>query len=175
MMPRAWIILALVALTACGSRQDTADRDTNLRQLRNPGGTPEEFSIVPPKPLEAPESLTELPQPTPGGVNRTDQTPLKDAVAVLGGAPSRLDAQDGVGAGDQALVARASRFGRDPAIREELAAADQAFREGRALFNWRLIPEDTYNRVYRGQALDAYATLEAARRAGLVTPSAPPR
>jgi hypothetical protein len=175
MMPRAWIILALVALTACGSRQDTADRDTNLRQLRNPGGTPEEFSIVPPKPLQAPESLTELPTPTPGGSNRTDQTPLKDAVAVLGGQPSRLDVQDGIGSGDQALVARVSRFGRDPAIRTELAAADQAFRERRSVFNWRLVPEDTYNRIYRNQALDPYAALEAARRAGLLTPSAPPR
>lgn len=174
MMPRALIILALMALTACGSRQDTADRDTNLRQLRNHGGTPEEFSIVPPKPLEAPVSLSELPTPTPGGSNRTDQTPLKDAVAALGGAPSRLDEQPGIGAGDQAIVARASRFGRAPNIREELAAEDLAFRQGRSLFNWRLIPEDTYNRVYRRQALDPYATLEAARRAGVLTPSAPP-
>ncbi len=175
MTPRAWIILSLVVLTACGSRQDTADRDTNLRQLRNPTGTPEEFSIVPPKPLQAPETLSELPTPTPGGSNRTDQTPLKDAVAVLGGAPSRLDAQDGIGAGDQALVARVSRFGRDPSIRTQLASADQEFRERRSLFNWRLVPQDTYNRVYRNQTLDPYAALEAARRAGLLTPSAPPR
>lgn len=175
MMPRALIILSLVALTACGSRQDTIDRDTNLRQLRNPTGTPEEFSIVPPKPLEAPESLAELPTPTPGGANRTDQTPLKDAVAVLGGAPSRLDAGAGIGAGDQALVARVSRFGRDANIRAELAEADQKFREGRSLFNWRLVPQDTYNRIYRNQTLDPYATLEAARRAGALTPSAPPR
>ncbi|WP_439124106.1 DUF3035 domain-containing protein [Marivita sp.] len=175
MMPRALIILALVALTACGSRQDTTDRDTNLRQLRNPTGTPEEFSIVPQKPLEAPESLTELPTPTPGGANRTDQTPLKDSVAALGGSPSRLDPQAGVGAGDQALVARVSRFGRQSNIRQELAAADQEFRERRSLFNWRLVPQDTYNRIYRSQILDPYATLDAARRAGALTPSAPPR
>ena len=83
-MPRAIIILALVALTACGSRQDVSDQTTSLRELRNPTGTPEEFSIVPAKPLQAPENFTELPQPTPGGTNRTDQTPLKDAVAALG-------------------------------------------------------------------------------------------
>ncbi|MCK0150222.1 DUF3035 domain-containing protein [Marivita sp. S6314] len=174
-MPRTLIILALVALTACGTRQDTADRDTGLRQLRNPSGAPEEFSIVPAKPLQAPDSLTELPQPTPGGSNRTDQTPLKDAVAALGGSPSRLDPQQGIGAGDQALVARASRFGRQPGIREELAAADQAFRERRSLFNWRLVPTDTYNRIYRSQILDPYRTLEAARRGGALTPSAPPQ
>ncbi len=174
-MPRTLIILALLALTACGTRQDTADRDTNLRELRNPSGAPEEFSIVPPKPLQTPDTLAELPQPTPGGANRTDQTPLKDAVAVLGGSPERLDLPAGVGAGDQALVARASRFGRDPGIRDQLAQADQEFRERRSLFNWRLVPEDTYNRVYRRQTLDPYATLEAARRAGALTPSAPPR
>lgn len=174
MMPRALIILALVALTACGSRQDTADRDTNLRQLRNTSGSPEEFSIVPNKPLQAPETLAELPPPTPGGTNRTDQTPLQDAVAVLGGNPARLDPQAGIGAGDQALLTRASRFGRDSDIRTELAVDDQAFRERRRLFNWRLVPQDTYNRAYRGQALDPYASLEAARRAGLLTPSAPP-
>ncbi|MGJ8603202.1 MAG: DUF3035 domain-containing protein [Marivita sp.] len=174
-MPRTLIILALMALTACGSRQDTSDRDTNLRQLRNASGAPEEFSIVPPKPLVAPESFSELPQPTPGGINRTDPTPLQDAVAVLGGNPARLDPQAGIGAGDQALVARASRFGRQPDIRAELAASDQAFRERRSLFNWRLVPEDTYNRIYRNQALDPYATLDAARRAGAQTPSAPPR
>jgi hypothetical protein len=62
----------------------------------------------------------------------------------------------------------------DQFIREQLAAEDQAFRERRRLFNWRLIPEDTYNRVYRGQSLDPYSALEAARRAGVLTPSAPP-
>lgn len=175
MMPRVWIMVALLALTACGTRQSTTDGETNLRQMRNPSGTPEEFSIVPSNPLQAPQSLAELPAPTPGGTNLADPTPLGDAVAALGGSPSRLDQQGGIGQGDQALVARAARFGTAPNIRAELAEADQAFRKRRSLFNWRLIPEDTYNRVYGPQALDPYATLEAARRAGLRTPSAPPR
>ena len=173
-MPRAIIILALVALTACGSRQDEGPRDTNLKVLRNPQGTPEEFGIIPAKPLQQPETFAELPTPTPGGSNRTDQTPLKDAVAVLGGSPSRLDPQPGIGAGDQALVSRVSRFGVTPGIREELAEEDQRLRERRSLFNWRLVPEDTYNRIYRNQTLDPYASLESARRGGALTPSAPP-
>ncbi|MCL3881395.1 DUF3035 domain-containing protein [Marivita sp. GX14005] len=171
-MPRKIMILALVALGACSAGQGE-DGETNLRQLRNPAGAPEEFSIVPNKPLEVPQTLA-LPQPTPGGANRTDQTPLKDAVAALGGAPSRLDAGAGIGAGDQALVARASRFGRAPAIRQELAVEDQAFRERKSLFNWRLFKTDTYNDAYRRQSLDPYPVLEAARRGGAVTPSAPP-
>ncbi|SHH50090.1 DUF3035 domain-containing protein [Marivita hallyeonensis] len=174
-MPRTLIILALVVLTACSSREESGIRETNLKQLRNPSGTPEEFSIVPNKPLETPESFAQLPPPTPGGANRTDQTPLRDAVAALGGSPSRLDPQAGIGAGDQALVARASRFGRQPGIREDLAAEDQEFRERRSLFNWRLVPTDTYNRVYRSQRLDSYRALDAARRAGVLTPSAPPQ
>lgn len=173
-MPRAIIILALVALTACGTSQDSGPRDTNLKVLRNPQGAPEEFSIIPAKPLQAPDSFAELPTPTPGGSNRTDQTPLKDAVAALGGSPSRLDPQPGIGAGDQALVARVSRFGTSPGIREELAEEDQRFRERRSRFNWRLLPEDTYNRLYRSQTLDPYRTLDVARRAGALTPSAPP-
>lgn len=174
-MPRTFLILALVALTAaCSTREDSGIKDTGLRQLRNVSGPPEEFGIVPNKPLEVPESYTALPEPTPGGSNRTDQTPLKDAVAALGGSPSRLDDTVGVGAGDQALVARAARFGLQPGIREELAAEDQAFRERRSIFNWRLVPQDTYNRIYRGQILDPYLALYAARRAGALTPSAPP-
>lgn len=174
-MPRTFLILALVALTAaCSTREDTGIKDTGLKQLRNVSGPPEEFGIVPNKPLETPQSYAELPQPTRGGTNRTDQTPLKDAVAALGGAPSRLDVTDGVGAGDRALVARAARFGIQPGIRAELAADDQAFRERRSLFNWRLVPQDTYNRIYRNQTLDPYLALYAARRAGALTPSAPP-
>lgn len=174
-MPRTFLILALVALTAaCSTREDSGIKDTGLRQLRNPSGPPEEFGIVPNKPLETPQSYAELPQPTPGGANRTDQTPLKDAVAALGGSPSRLDPQTGIGAGDQALVARAARYGLQPGIRQELAAADQDFRERRSLFNWRLVPQDTYNRVYRSQTLDPYLALYNARRAGVLTPSAPP-
>ncbi|MFP7569674.1 DUF3035 domain-containing protein [Marivita sp. S2033] len=174
-MPHTIMILALMALTACSAGQDTGERDTDLRQLRNTTGAPEEFSIVPNKPLATPDTLSGLPQPTPGGANRTDQTPLRDAVAVLGGEPSRLDPQAGIGAGDQALVARASRFGRQPGIRQELAVADQDFRERKSLFNWRLFKQDTYDSAYRRESLDAYRTLDAARRAGALTPSAPPQ
>lgn len=173
-MLRTIAILALMTLAACGSRQDTVERDTNLHMLRNVTGAPEEFSIVPSKPLQAPESYSELPPPTPGQSNRTDLTPLGDAVAALGGNPARLEPQPGVPSSDQALIASASRFGRDPAIRDTLAAEDLQFRKRRALFNWRLVPTDTYNRVYSRQALDPYSTLYAARRAGAGTPAAPP-
>ena len=78
-------IVAVLGLAAC------SERDITLHDLRTNSGQPEEFSIVPNKPLQTPESYSALPAPTPGGANRTDQTPLKDAVAALGGNPARLD------------------------------------------------------------------------------------
>ena len=74
-------VAAMVTLAACGG-----DRDPQLMNLRA-GQGPDEFAIVPPKPLEMPENLSELPDPTPGGFNRTDQNPEADAVIALGGRP----------------------------------------------------------------------------------------
>ena len=163
-------ILALCGLAACAGRE----RDIVLHDLRTNSGAPEEFSIVPNKPLQQPESFAALPPPTPGGANRTDQQPLADAVAALGGNPARLDPGTGVPSGDGALVNRASRFGRDPAVRQDLAAADLEFRKRRSLFTWSIVPTDEYNRAYRRQSLDPYDWLARSRQAGARTPSAPP-
>jgi len=73
------------------------------------------------KPLTQPENYTELPQPTPGGANRADQTPLSDATIALGGNPA-------AGIVDGGLVNYASRFGRESTIREQLASEDLQFR-----------------------------------------------
>ncbi|MBV2360138.1 DUF3035 domain-containing protein [Thalassococcus sp. CAU 1522] len=163
------LIAGLAGLTAC-----SGERDIRLHDLRTNSGRPEEFSIVPRKPLETPPSFAELPQPTPGGANRTDQTPLADAVAVLGGNPARLTPGAGIPAGDAAIVSRASRFGRDATIREKLAAEDLDFRTRRSRFTWSIVPTDEYFRAYRRQSLDAYQWLDRYRRAGARTPAAPP-
>ncbi|WP_425099248.1 DUF3035 domain-containing protein [Tropicibacter sp. S64] len=164
-------LLAFIGLSACNLGRD---RDITLHDLRTNSGKPEEFAIVPAKPLEQPENYTALPAPTPGGANRTDQTPLKDAVAVLGGNPNRVDPGAGVPAADTAIISRASRFGRDGSIRESLAAEDLAFRKRRSLFTWSIIPRDEYYIAYRRQALDPYLWLERYRAAGARTPAAPP-
>ncbi|CUH75490.1 DUF3035 domain-containing protein [Tropicibacter naphthalenivorans] len=163
--------LALGALTACSGYE----RDITLHDLRTNSGQPEEFAIVPHKPLTQPETYADLPTPTPGGANRTDATPLADAVAVLGGNPARVQATgQGVPSGDVALVRSASRFGRDGQIREELAATDLEFRKRRSLFTWSIVPRDEYTRAYRRETLDGYTWLERYRAAGAGTPSAPP-
>jgi hypothetical protein len=154
-------------LSACGST-NTEPRLMNLRS--GPDG-PDEFAILPPKALENPTDMTALPEPTPGGGNRTDQTPQADAIAALGGKPGA----GGGTAGDGALITYASRAGVTPDIRAELAQEDLQFRQnnqGRPLE--RLLGVPTYFRVYGGNALNTYDELARWRAAGVATPTAPP-
>lgn len=159
-------IVALLLLAACGN-----DDEPQLMNLRSKEG-PDEFSILPPKPLQMPESLSTLPDPTPGGTNRTDPTPEADAIIALGGKPG---VQEGVPAVDAGLYAHAARFGVDGGIRTTLAAEDLNWRRdnnGRILE--RIFHTNVYYRAYRKMALDQYGELAYWRRRGLATPSAPP-
>lgn len=163
-------ILAMAGVASCA----LVDRDKPLRDMRTGTGRPQEFAIVPNKPLVQPDSYSQLPPPTPGGANRTDQTPKADAIAALGGNPARLVAGQGVPAGDTALINRASRFGRDSGVRQDLAAKDAEFRRSKSIFNWSVVPRDEYNQAYKRMTLDPYEWLRLYRRAGAQTPAAPP-
>jgi hypothetical protein len=73
-------------------------------------------------------------------------------------------------------VNHASRFGRDGRIRDQLAAEDLDHRQNnRGRFFERIFAVNVYNRAYEFMALDKYAEVERWRRAGVRTPSAPPR
>lgn len=158
---------AALALGACSS-------DPQLMSLDNPGPGPDEFAILPTKPLELPPDLNRLPAPNPGGPSITDPTPEADAVAALGGNPGQLSAQ-GIGAGDAALIAYASRAGRGADIRAVTAAEDAQFRAGRSRRLLEILARtNVYYRAYGPQTLDAHAELERWRRAGARTPAAPP-
>lgn len=159
------VALGLVlVLSACGSRTNTEP----LMNLRSPHDGPDEFAILPTKPLEMPKDFKVLPEPAPGAANLVDQAPLDDAVIALGGRP-------GAGGGDGALVAAAGRAGISPTIREELAAEDAAFRgrNGPRLLE-RLFGTSTYHRVYGREALKSDPELERWRKADRRTPSATP-
>lgn len=161
----AFALIAVTALAACENR--------GLRQIEGRGNGPDEFIVVPAKPLEEPESFSALPAPTPGGFNRTDQRPLEDSVAELGGQRGSVNAP--IPGTDGALVNHASRFGREANIRATLAAADAQFRKRQArLTQIRLFKEDTYSQAYRREALKASQVAEQFRRAGIPTPTAPP-
>lgn len=166
---RIAVLIAAAALAGCAS-----DREPELLNMRSNTTTPDEFGILPTKPLEQPESYAELPVPTPGGVNRVDPSPRGDAVAALGGNPAALN-RSGVPAGDAALFSYATRYGVTPGIRSELASADLEYRrrnDGRLLE--RLFDVNVYFRAYEPLSLDQHAELERWRAAGARTPSAPP-
>ena len=134
---------------------------------------PDEFSIVPTRPLEMPTNLSELPVPNPSGSNRVDPQPRADIARALGGNPAAAVAR---GTADGGIVNHASRFGRSEGIRDQLAAEDLEVRrrnQGRLLE--RLFSVNVYHRAYEFMWLDKYAELERWRRAGARTPSAPPR
>jgi hypothetical protein len=160
-------LAATLALAACGSPDPTPE----LMNIRAQGNGPDEFAILPPKALQLPASLSELPEPVPGGGNLTDPTPREDAIVALGGQPGGA----GIPAGDSALVAYAARDGVSGDIRSVLAAEDLAFRQdnnGRLLE--RLFNLNVYYSAYEDQALDQYAELARWRARGIRTPSAPP-
>ncbi|MEO0487437.1 MAG: DUF3035 domain-containing protein [Pseudomonadota bacterium] len=129
---------------------------------------PDEFGVVPTLPLVAPPDPTTLPQPTPGGANRADANPQAALTAALGGSASG----GGVPQSDAELIAFASRFGVDGAIRSELFAADETLRDRRSRV--RLFRGRGYFALYAGQTLDAAAELERFRAQGVAVPSAPP-
>ncbi|UWQ18584.1 DUF3035 domain-containing protein [Jannaschia sp. M317] len=156
-------LLAALTLSACERENPT------LFNLRSADRTPDEFAILPTKPLETPADLAALPTPTPGGVNRTDRAPQAEAIVALGGNPDR-----GIGV-DGALVAAVSRYGVGGNIRDQLAAEDLEFRrknDGRLLE--RVFNVNRYFDSYEVQSLDQHAELERLRRAGVRTVAAPP-
>ncbi len=166
----AVLVSLTVALGACGTRNN----DRTLHKLTSVGTSPEEFSIVPLKPLSDPQDYTSLPEPIKGGRSLTDPTPKEDAIAALGGNPARLSAS-GVPVSDTALINRVSRFGVTAGIRDTLAQEDEDFRRRKTRLNWKLIPEDEYIKAYRRELLDGYAELSRFRKLGVRTPAAPPK
>ncbi|MCK0167866.1 DUF3035 domain-containing protein [Jannaschia sp. S6380] len=164
MIGRLGIACALiVSLTACARENPT------LFNVRKADRTPDEFSILPTRPLQTPPDLAALPTPTPGGANLVDPAPKAQAIAALGGRA------DGGGGADGPLVASVSRYGVQEDIRGVLAAEDLAFRranDGRLLE--RVFNVNVYYRAYRPQSLDQYAELYRLRRAGVRTVAAPP-
>ena len=165
-------LIAILAVSAC------AKKTPDLMNLRPAGNGPDEFGILPTKPLQTPDFAAALPTPTPGQNNLTDANPKADAVAALGGNPNRIVARgDGsIGRGDATLVNHARRYGANGAIRQMLAAEDIQHRrdnKGRILERWFNL--NLYYKAYEKVSLDQYRELERFRRLGVRTPSAPPK
>ncbi|VAV94535.1 Pyruvate/2-oxoglutarate dehydrogenase complex, dihydrolipoamide acyltransferase (E2) component, and related enzymes [hydrothermal vent metagenome] len=169
-LPRILVIILVFTLAACSSRKD----ETNLRRIKKTGNGPDEFSIIPGKPLQSPESYAALPAPTPDGGNLTDQSPNADGIAALGGNPAALN-ETGIAPNERGLVAHAARYGVTPGIRQTLAKEDLKLRKRSGKVNiFRIGPSDDYSLAYKRQWLDAFAEERRLRRLGIATPSSPP-
>ncbi|GAB5432722.1 MAG: DUF3035 domain-containing protein [Epibacterium sp.] len=157
------ILSSILLLGACANKP--------LHDLDARRNSPDEFLVLPSKPLEQPESYAALPEPTPGGSNRTDRNPQAEAIVALGGRPSGA----GIPASEGTLVAAASRYGVEGDIRETLTAEDTKRRKRAGILaNIKLFPVDRYAETYEDDALDPQRVSAAYRRAGVPTPSSPP-
>lgn len=170
-MPRLMILCVLIlGLAACANR----DEDFALTRIKHTGNGPDEFSILPGKPLQAPEDVDTLPPPTPGGTNLTDRNPRADGIAALGGNPGALVAS-GVSSADGALLSHARRYGVSPGIRQTLRVEDEALRRRHGRVNiLRIAATSDYDNAYRREWLDSYGEYYRLRRAGITVPAAPP-
>ena len=158
-------VLLALALVAC------SETEPMLMNIAQNTGSPDEFAVLPTKPLEMPGDLTALPAPVPGAANRADPTPQADVIAALGGNPNRLNDPSR----EADVVTYASRYGVDSNIRETLAAEDLEFRrENNGRLLERLLNVNVYFDAYRSQSLDQHLELNRFRRAGVRTVAAPP-
>jgi hypothetical protein len=158
----AVLVLAAMALSACA--------DGLRGTLRQSGAisTPDEFLVLPNKPLEMPPDLAALPPPTPGAANRADLDPEVEAVAALTGRAAPAGT-----ASSPALVARTGPA--DPAIRPTLAAEDTQFRrENRGRLFERWFGSNQERIVYGDIMLNSDAEFDRQRAMGRRVPAAPP-
>ena len=162
-------VLAIASLAVLGACESDQPELMNIKS-----DTPDEFAVLPTRPLEAPEDYDTLPTPTPNGENLADPKPKSDAVAALGGNPDRL-ARGQIYAGEQGLLAYVTRYGVPANIRETVAAEDLEWRrENNGLLLERLFNVNVYYDSYEPMALDQHYELQRLRDAGVWTPSAPP-
>ena len=157
------IFVTLFLLSACSSD------DARLRDLYDVGTGPEEFAVLPSKPLTIPSNLKNLPVPDLAAGNLADPTPKRDLIEMLGGS---IDNSISIPEKDQNLLKYVSRAGVDTNIREELAEEDRKFlRRMGVLTSVKLFRVDRYNQIYRKMTLSAPKELERWRSLGVRTPS----
>jgi hypothetical protein len=156
-MPRltssALLCATMIALVACSSGTP------QLMNLRNTEEGPDEFAVLPTAPLEIPENLASLPEPTPGAP--TASTPTRR----LTRSRRLAETQPARAVAGADLVSYTTRFG----VSERHPPGSR--RRGR-----RLPPPQRWShprthvrhqRLFRGvskQSLDRYAELERLRR-----------
>lgn len=160
-----WAVSFLAATLVLGA----CSKNTSDGELRS-AGSPDEFSVLPTKPLEMPTDFAALPPPTPGRPNRVDYSPRQEAVASLTGRETPV-------AGTASAASVIARSGPvDPSIRARLAQEDMIWREthtGKLLP--RLFARDENEVIYGEVTLDPAAELARLRAQGVGVPPASPQ
>ena len=148
------------------------DRDPQMlfASANSLGDGPDEFAVVPQKPLVDPPDYVSLPSPAPGSPNLADLQPETDAVAALGG---RLRTAGPVAG--PALISHTTRFGVSPNIRATLAQEDAEFRRrnrARPLERWFSV--NVYFKAYSAMALNQHREAVRLQSFGIPTAFPPP-
>lgn len=168
---RIGTVLVAVFLVAACNRGGSTGESRPLLNLRGSAVAPDEFLVVPQKPLEMPADLATLPEPDPGATPRVQIDAEANLLAALGG---RAQGVSGIPAEDAAFVAAARASAGDTAnIRAILQAEDAAFRDARARKIARLTEDARAGDIYDRMLLDAFAELARLRALGVKTPSTP--
>lgn len=168
-MKRNYLIIILGFIVLSLGAGCTTNNQPSLMNLRSSGKGPNEFLVVPSGPLKQPKNYSELPLPTPGGVNRTDRNPGNEVIIALGG-------NENFSSRDPKLIKYVSRYGGDIDIRSILAKEDLVFREENdGLFLERMLKVNIYYKAYAEQSLDQYVELKRLNDLGVKTVAAPPK
>ena len=174
LMPRVIFKLAVVvaigtSLSACNQNSGNGRPLLNLRQSAI---APDEFLVVPQKPLETPGDVTSLPTPVPGAKARVMIDFEDNLLRALGGQPGNSRT---IPASDAALISAArAGSGATANIRDIMRAEDQAFREARSGRIDRLAKKRKAVTIYDPMLLDPVAESARMQAQGVKTPAVPP-
>ena len=173
MTRRGRVRSALIAMTAAalllgGCSREGQEQSVLERLNTASDDAPDEFMVLPRRPLVLPEDLATLPEPQPGETSRADLTPISDLQVALSG-------RTGQGVPSSADAALLSAVGGvTPNIRAILAEEDADWRDrhkGRLLE--RLLLKSQEGITYRAMILDADAELRRLRALGIRVPQLP--
>ena len=160
------VIATVGILAAC-----TRGGDGRVLNLRQSAIAPDEFLVVPQKPLETPSDLTSLPAPEPGATDLVTIDFERNLLEALGGravSPTAAPARDAAFVG-----AVRSSGGSTPDIRTVLREEDQAFREARKGRLERLAQQRQAVTLYDSMLLDPTAETLRLRALGVKVPALP--
>jgi hypothetical protein len=161
-------MMAMLAVAGCSAPRGDG---TDLMNLKSKDG-PDEFAILPPKPLDHARHAERVARPHAG--RQQPHRPHARSRCHCGTGGQAAGPAGGIPAADGALYAQAARYGVDAGIRDVLAGEDLEWRrdnKGRILE--RLFNVNVYYRAYRKQSLDQHAELEFWRARGVRTPLGP--